>query len=213
MLDDSGDLLRQRRNLVTLSVGLIIFVLAQGHFKTSGGVLAFPVEFDNPSIVYYVMWILLAYFLWRYWIFGGKEAGDRMLLTIFHDMKDDAKYHKKLLSHYKKSVQDQASNKLKSNTIAGIDVSLLTVNTSDPRNRKKSKIVVTCEFEAKHGANDLKYTKTHNLRFFGLEGKVMIKYFFITAFKKQTFSDYVLPFLLCDIAAFLGGISAYLHYT
>ena len=40
----------------------------------------------------------------------------------------------------------------------------------------------------------------------------MIKNFFICSYIEETFSDYVLPYLLCDIAAIMGAISAYQRY-
>lgn len=209
-MDDSGDFLRQRRNLVTLSVGLIVFILAQGHFKSAGGVLAFPVRFDNPSVIYYVLWGLLAYFLWRYWIFGGRAAHDKMRHNVLHRMINDGAYRSKVLNHYTPIVRNKAKTKSKvhENDVSEIGVQLVNITFKEVNANQRKQIQMIFEFQPNFRGerNDV---QQHLLRYFGFEWWYLTKHFFKSAYHQEIFGDYVLPFLLCDIAAVMGVISAY----
>jgi len=66
------DLHRQRRNLVGVSLGLVVFETAGG---TVGNVsfLDGGVTLSNPELVIVMAYIALAYLLWRYWLYAKPE--------------------------------------------------------------------------------------------------------------------------------------------
>ena len=66
--DIEPGLLRQRRNLLTISIGIIIFELGRGSLNS------IPLGFGNvtlakPDIALYLVWLALPYALWRYWLY------------------------------------------------------------------------------------------------------------------------------------------------
>ena len=61
--------LRQRRNLLSISLGLFLFMAGEGSIKT-----LFGVEFDRPWVAILFAWVGMGYFWWRYWIHGGQQA-------------------------------------------------------------------------------------------------------------------------------------------
>ena len=61
------DILRQRRNLIGISIALSLYYLAGGGFSKSS--LFFGVvEFEKPEIILFLAHCSLVYFLWRYWL-------------------------------------------------------------------------------------------------------------------------------------------------
>lgn len=208
-MDDSGDFLRQRRNLVTLSAGLIVFILAEGHFKSAGGVLAFPVRFDNPSIIYYVLWVLLLYFLWRYWLFGGKSAYDRTRSEMLKWLKQDAFYHKKVLRKYREDIENEAAKNIHVPENDTGEFSMATPEIEEI-DKKKHRLRARFPIEAKYKGSKSNFILPRDLKFFSFAWWYVIKNFVKSAYHTGAFSDYVLPYLLCDIAAIMGAYSAYL---
>jgi hypothetical protein len=66
--DIEPGLLRQRRNLMVISFGIIIFELAGGTLNSV------PLGYGNvilnkPEIALYFIWLALPYSLWRYWLY------------------------------------------------------------------------------------------------------------------------------------------------
>jgi len=66
------ELHRQRRNLIAISLGLIIFEMAGGQVKAvsfmNGGV-----SLENPGLLISLGYLALAYSLWRYWLYVKPE--------------------------------------------------------------------------------------------------------------------------------------------
>ncbi|WP_260294801.1 hypothetical protein, partial [Sedimenticola hydrogenitrophicus] len=62
------ELHRQRRNLIGLSLALVVFELAGGKIKEisfmGGGV-----SLDDPKALVTLSYLALAYLLWRYWLY------------------------------------------------------------------------------------------------------------------------------------------------
>ena len=59
----------ERRNLTVLSLSIIIFYLADGEFINDAIRLQIiNVHFNNPAVLAYLVWIMLIWFLYRYWV-------------------------------------------------------------------------------------------------------------------------------------------------
>ncbi|OOZ74120.1 hypothetical protein BOW50_12525, partial [Solemya velum gill symbiont] len=61
--------LRQRRNLLAFSIGILIFVLAGGDLQKAS-ILGGSIKIDHPSVVYAFIIIGFIYTWWRYWLFA-----------------------------------------------------------------------------------------------------------------------------------------------
>ena len=61
------DVLRQRRNLIAVAVGLTLYEISGGQPKDTPTFMGL-VNFSNPDVLIYFAWLTLLYFTWRYWI-------------------------------------------------------------------------------------------------------------------------------------------------
>jgi hypothetical protein len=88
-----------RRNLVLLSISIIIFVLAGGEVADDNIRLqVINVHFNKPIILEYFVWIMLVWFTYRYWL-GNKGSWKKG----FYDEVGDSLNSKICYSHmYKK---------------------------------------------------------------------------------------------------------------
>ena len=71
-MDD--DLLRQRRNLLSISFILLLFILGGGDVES-----LFGVKLEHGCVAVIFAWIGLFYFWWRFWVFGGGEFKEKIL--------------------------------------------------------------------------------------------------------------------------------------
>ena len=69
-MDD--DLLRQRRNLLSISFVLLLFILGNGDVDS-----LFGVKLKNGYVAEIFAWIGLLYFWWRFWVFGGDQVKEK----------------------------------------------------------------------------------------------------------------------------------------
>lgn len=74
--DMTAGLLRQRRNLIAVSV--ILFFYNLGGLKiTKINILGNYIEVGNPSIFSFALWLFFTYFLYRYWLYFKEEPMGR----------------------------------------------------------------------------------------------------------------------------------------
>lgn len=67
-------LLRQRRNLLAISLAICIFYLSGG----SIGNISTPfgtISVARPNVIIFTVWIFLAYSIWRYWLYSEPSRG------------------------------------------------------------------------------------------------------------------------------------------
>ncbi|MBA3582650.1 MAG: hypothetical protein H0W44_09390 [Gammaproteobacteria bacterium] len=75
---DTSSLESARRNLVVLSTGFILFALGDAHLGNQEhvstiSVLASSITFKKPQVLAYFAWIMLAWFLLRFWQFSNHK--------------------------------------------------------------------------------------------------------------------------------------------
>ena len=59
----------ERRNLLLLSIGIIVFYLAGGQLTDEViRIHIINVRFSNPNVLIYLVWGLLFWFCYRYWL-------------------------------------------------------------------------------------------------------------------------------------------------
>ena len=61
------DILRQRRNLIGVSVALSLYQLAGGEISKTATFMGF-VTVENRDLIENFAWLSLIYFTWRYWV-------------------------------------------------------------------------------------------------------------------------------------------------
>lgn len=66
--DIEADVLRQRRDLYAIAIGLAIYNLAGGYVAESTTLGILPMRLSHPWVVLAAAWLGLAYFWWRFWL-------------------------------------------------------------------------------------------------------------------------------------------------
>ncbi len=92
----------ERRNLVVLAISIIIFYLAGGEFiDQSVKLQIINVKFTNPGMLRHFIWVLLLWFIFRYWVTmqeSWKHPFSQEISSIILNPSDH-QYIKKLLNH------------------------------------------------------------------------------------------------------------------
>ncbi len=70
-----ADLLRQRRNLLVISLALVAVQLAGATFEGKVSIFGAGITFDHPERLLLGAWVLWGYFLLRYWQYLKQEGG------------------------------------------------------------------------------------------------------------------------------------------
>ena len=73
---DEG-VLRQRRNLVTICLAILLYIFSEGSLESILGI-----KITRPEVAEYFAWIGFFYFLWRYWIHSRGEVALLLLRAI-----------------------------------------------------------------------------------------------------------------------------------
>ncbi len=74
--DMTTGLLRQRRNLISVSIIIILYYV--GNIEISQlNFLGNRIKLGNPNVISYFLWLLFFYFFYRYWLYFKEEPKDR----------------------------------------------------------------------------------------------------------------------------------------
>ncbi len=167
----------ERRNLVVLAVSIIIFYLAGGEFiDQSVKLQIINVKFTNPDILRHFIWVLLLWFIFRYWITmqgSWQNTFGQEISNIILDPSDQ-QYIKELLKH-----SDSIENEnfiIRYRQHQGLYFERIKGTTTS----------------GTYGAG----TKLSGLKSFIIFAKVLIWIFFT----KPTLSTYVMPYFLATWA-------------
>lgn len=92
------DLHRQRRNLLIVSLGLVVFETAGGlvgkmSFLNGG------ITLSNPDLVICLAYIALAYLIWRYWLYAKQEH--QLFLKLVDDTFQGSTGYRGLVTPHK----------------------------------------------------------------------------------------------------------------
>lgn len=88
----------QRRNLMVLSLGLLAFEIAGGKLATDKLQLNFGITFSHPDVLLSSAYLVLAYFLWRYWLYARPEH--QKFRELVADTISNSDGYQKLTSGY-----------------------------------------------------------------------------------------------------------------
>ena len=87
----------ERRNLTLLSIAIIVFYLAGGYFIGNEIKLkVINVGFHNREVLGYIIWVMLAWFLFKYWVTSRGAAGE----LLRHGQPFEAKMNYKYVRNY-----------------------------------------------------------------------------------------------------------------
>ncbi len=100
----------ERRNLTVLSLLIIVFYLAGGYFIDNEIRLRIVnIGFHNIEVLGYVVWVMLAWFLFRYWLTSKGTAGELLRHEQPFELNMNYKYVKNYIKNNMESgeISDQ----------------------------------------------------------------------------------------------------------
>lgn len=102
--EPGSSFVRQRRNLMGVSVGVILYHLLQGKIKDIPTILG-AVEIHNSEYVEFLFVILMLYFSWRFYVYRKLEND-----TYLHDINDSLNKNLKFINTAKEIFAIHSNN-------------------------------------------------------------------------------------------------------
>ena len=195
----NSDLERQRRNIFSISISIIIFYLLDAKFADKGSLFFGSITYPDGNGVYllYTLWAGFLYFLWRFWVFGGRTARKTLNAVFLDFLRNDSRFENHVYEMLEKEALEnfiiertpmEAFNNLplsgKPNaTRNGLNISLKTHYYVDANYKLQ---------HDGHAKNDTIKYKTTLLNHPVHASRNIFK----VIFTEQTFGELVLPFLV-----------------
>lgn len=178
----------ERRNLIILSISIIVFYLAGGELvDNSVRLQVVNIAFSKPEVLAYLVWLLLLWFCYRYWLVmqGSWKEG---LHHEINALPIPSIYYHYLVKRF--NLSNDFTNSYKE------DKHWLTINTDH-----------SCEiFEVQHifkvdgGNQKSKYEKMSTK----IDKLIILTYLVYLFFRRPTLSTYAMPYFLFTTALALG---------
>ena len=185
--------LRQRRNLLSISAGLIILQLSGGEIQKASMFFG-VISIERAFVLEASIWVFLIYSLWRYWLYR-EDPQDRVKKTLLNYICSDKSITKVLEKSSKKESRNMFSN---NNPILIRDGLSFYLDLS-----RSYKVEKNATLERKYTESTYATDKRVNISF--LNGiYIKIKIFLIAALRERSISDYYLPYAMTFGAVSLG---------
>lgn len=199
--DINSGVLRQRRNVLSISFLLIIFEMAGGQIDSFSTILG-TIKINEPMVIYWSVLLYLLYSLWRYWIYvspfkpnslGNKNcpSEDTFRWEWQRYLGSDHTYKEIAWEVFNDKVKDIAKGySIKKEELAP----LLTGNLF----KRKIDFSYTLSYERQGNCitNDGNIVSVKYSKVFWVELKAQIK----AIIKERCFTDYCLPYLIAFTA-------------
>ena len=187
--DLSPGLLRQRRNLMVVSL-IIIFMEMSGAQLGNVLLLGISITFDNPESIPLFLMFFLVYFLYRYTLYYWQE---RHSFWSLFSLNFEQKTRPKIYAIWNEKgipVEGQSNTIYKSGTLNFFDLEVTGLLKRRVSENKKNPF--TGEIE----------NKTIEFNIFYL-WKEFLSAAFIVLFKERFVTDYYMPYLIALVAVYL----------
>lgn len=206
-----AEVLRQRRDLYVVSIGLLLFYWADGTVLELWTMTFIPAEVRCPQVFLWAAWIAFAYFSWRYWLvappawkgYQEEVAWQLRTGTIVRRLA------RKLIDHPDKKLATKQSILDRCNALEQAARDHLDNARYGPLVRRESWRVVTINLSklAPFRNSSMNATAREVQSRHQLEGLEILQYyaayaiaFTLAIFRERSFSDYVLPYLVAGLA-------------
>lgn len=184
--DLSTPLLRQRRNLMIISV-LMLFVDMAGATVKKFVFTGVTITLDNPDVVFLFMFGFLVYFLYRYYLYHSQEKKSYFKDTFYSKLRELTWLK---IKHLKDKTVPESSE-----YSGEFDFRKMTKDGLWKRDIK-----ITLNYDHVKGKENIGSFKI-DIRRYTLEG---LRALFYTFFKRSYITDYVLPYVLAFSALWLN---------
>lgn len=179
-----------RRNLIVLSLSIIVFYLGGGKLAENSDSVKLQVinvTLENPQILVTIIWGMLFWFVYRYWLLNK----DSWLEVYRSEMVEI--FNSKLLSHFKKYFEKKLNLEVDETLIGTI---LINSTTTPPGRGLKFKHNVQ---ESSAGPKNVFSSLSKVYDYF-----IMTVCTVLTTILKPTLTTYFTPYFLFAIAVALG---------
>jgi len=178
--------LRQRRNLIAMSIGLSLYMLAGGKVQT-----LFGVTLDNPEVALIFAWFGFFYFWWRSKLYQGSPMDGRFKSEQSHYLSID-EYAKTLAHKYLKRKY------LKLNLPAiKYEGDIIIAWTGKLKDLVFSYTNLSQQEEAQIGSKFIPVNKADQVI-------ILFRLWVLTAMNGKAFTDYFIPYLLAELTVITG---------
>lgn len=184
----------ERRNLLVLSIGIIVFYLAGGEFiDQSVRLQVINVHFTKPEMLMKLVWVLLFWFIYRYWVTINPSWKYNLYDGFTHTPSTNSLLYYYLIKKFE--LKDDFSNALyKDKHFVGLECNINSNPVFRFKNIQKSN----------EGNQSTNYKEVSTIL-----DKIVCAIFAVRSFIfKPQFSNYVMPYLLATYAIVLGLYNA-----
>lgn len=186
----------ERRNLLVLSMGIIIFYLAGGEFiDQSVRLQIINVKFANPDMLKSIVWVLLLWFIFRYWVTMRGTWSNPFYSEVNYLPAKDSIIYSYIVKRF--DLTDDLSNALDNDRHY-----VLVDSNQNPTSETRLKFKHVYK-TAKGQANDFISATT-------IMDKLVVMATIIRALIfKPTLTTYFMPYFLAAIAIVLGACNSF----
>lgn len=193
-----GGIGKQRRNVVVLSMAMIVFYLAHGNVKPDQSLSIIGVSFRDPIWIIRAAWLALFYFTWRYAIVA-KPLRVVVRKSVRSALHGDG-YLKDLVNRSFRSSGARIPENIAENEAYVPPDLVLTSNLNPFRYRVSAEVWVTDMYGNAVAAKD-----RVNFRMPFLHWNTRRLYIFAREFAlRREFTDYYVPYVLSLVAVLTG---------
>lgn len=187
------DSVPERRNLVLLSLSIIVFYLAGGQLSDQVIRLQIVnVTFANPAVLAWGVWVLLFWFCYRYWLVLQDSWRADYIRELTHPSNDFI-YYNYLVKKF------ELGNDFTSSPLPGKNKHAVSIRSDN------NKLFFEHQFQHVNQAGSYTGTKSKQkpVSSFGDQWRIFLCRMYIF-FRKPTLSTYFTPYILFLIAVSLG---------
>jgi len=196
MQDIDSGLLRQRRNLLLVSITIIIFEIGGGVTIDSVSGLLGTFKLKDPSILLPILWLALPYTMWRYWLY--REPGALELNSEFIRTVNSLPSYKPIVDTVKEKVTDESINLENPHPVLIKKLFKRYLDFSTAVYTHEKTASDTRKYE-KHEFHNSAVIKVPYFRVFFFETRANV----IMLIRSRQYSDYLFPYIAGIFAAIL----------
>ncbi|NVJ45532.1 MAG: hypothetical protein HWE07_00345 [Cytophagia bacterium] len=173
----SEGLVRQRRNLISVSCILIFFKFAGVEVSKLSFLGMDFGKLGNPSALYLVIWVLYWYFLFRYYQYFSQEGLDRLSRYFYQEMERRVMSRVRILANEVKKESNFHPNQLNTLENEGWKLRITFDGGDDGMGGRKTEV------------ENIKFPTNELL-------KIRARSFITMSLHTSAVTDYILPFIL-----------------
>jgi len=194
----------ERRNLLVISLCLIVYFLGGGSFsKDEIRLQVISITFSRPDVLCVIIWLMFFWFLYRYWVVNYSAFG-----TEFNSEVNDLRTKKFFRYYIEQKIEKPLAALVGGNNVSetGIIVEWLRWHEGSLRANVCEKKIGRDEFGGIRTQGPVDGGLKETLLLKGCKGRfITCRLFVACIFQKPSFTSYISPYLFSFFAIILGA--------